>query len=73
MSKLDFIKENYFDIVNLYFTVHTIESVTPGETLQVLKEMHRVLKPGGMLVITENYPTFKPVVEHMNFLLSFLG
>jgi len=58
LSKLDFIKENYFDIVNLYFTVHTIESVTPGETLQVLKEMHRVLKPGGMLVITENYSFF---------------
>jgi len=71
LSRLDFIKENYFDIVNLYFTVHTIESVTPGETLQVLKEMHRVLKPGGMLVITENYPTFKPVDRAHELLIEF--
>ena len=61
MSKLDFIKENYFDIVNLYFTVHTIES----------KEMHRVLKPGGMLVMTENYPTFKPVDRAHELLIEF--
>ncbi len=71
LSKLDFIKENYFDIVNLYFTVHTIESVTPGETLQVLREMYRVLKPGGMLVITENYPTFKPIDRAQELLIEF--
>ena len=71
LCKLDFMKENYFDIVNLYFTVYTIESVTPEETLQVLRRMHRVLKPGGMLVITKNYPTFKPIDRAQELLIEF--
>jgi len=71
LSKLSFIKENYFDIVNLYFTIHTIESVTLGETIKVLREMYRILKPGGMLVITENYPTFKPIDRAQELLIEF--
>jgi len=70
LSKLDFIKENYFDIVNLYFTVHTIGSVTPGKIFQVLREMYRVLKPEAMLVITENYPTFKPIDKAQELLIE---
>ncbi|RLE80280.1 MAG: hypothetical protein DRJ51_06120 [Thermoprotei archaeon] len=61
LRKLAFIKDGYFDLVNLYFTLHTVESTTPGGTIQVLREMYRLLRPGGMLVVTENYSEFTPI------------
>jgi len=70
LRELGFIRDGCFDVVNLHFTVHTVESTTPGGTLQVLEGAYRVLRPGGTLVITENYPTFKPVDRAQELLIE---
>jgi len=61
LKNLDFIKDCYFDIVVFYYTLHTVESTTPGSSLKVLKKTFRLLREGGLLVIIENYPSFKPL------------
>jgi len=70
LRNLDFIKDDYFDLACLYYTIHTIESTTPGGVRQVLREIHRVLKPGGLLVAVENYATFEPIDDAQRLLLE---
>jgi len=61
LRDLNFIKNCYFDIAVFYYTLHTVESTTPGGLQKVLEEAYRLLKKGGLLVIVENYPSFKPL------------
>jgi len=71
LRNLDFVKADYFDLICLYYTIHTIESTTPGGVKRVLEEMHRVLKPGGLLVAVENYATFEPIDDAHRLMLKF--
>lgn len=61
LRDLGFMKDSYFDVAVFHFTLHTVESTTPGGSLQVLKEAYRLLKMKGVLVAVENYPSFKPL------------
>ncbi|MBV8465024.1 MAG: methyltransferase domain-containing protein [Burkholderiales bacterium] len=45
------------------YSAHNIEHVFPHQVLPVLKEFHRVLAPGGFLVIT--CPDIQTVAEHV--------
>jgi len=70
LRNLNFIKDEYFDFVNLYFTLHTVESTTPGGLLQILKEAYRILKRKGKVIIVENYPSFKPIDKAQELLME---
>lgn len=57
-----------FDCVTI---VEIIEHLTPGQTLALLTEAHRVLRPGGrILASTPNYRSLWPVLE---WLVNRLG
>ncbi|RLE75098.1 MAG: hypothetical protein DRZ80_03420 [Thermoprotei archaeon] len=70
LRNLDFIKDNYFDLACLYYTIHTINSTTPCGVRQVLKEIRRVLRPSGLLIAVENYATFEPIDDAQQLLLE---
>ncbi|WP_068247830.1 bifunctional demethylmenaquinone methyltransferase/2-methoxy-6-polyprenyl-1,4-benzoquinol methylase UbiE [Hydrotalea flava] len=60
---------NSFDAITVSFGVRNFENLLKG-----LQEMHRVLKPGGKLVILEfSKPRFKPFQIIYNFYLSTLA
>lgn len=60
--------DSSFDCVTL---VELIEHLTPADTLTTLKEAHRVLRPGGQLLVsTPNYRSLWPLIEG---LLNRLG
>ncbi len=48
-GRLDF-PDNYFDLVSCFFTLHHIPYLS-----QILKEIKRVLKPNGLLLIIEHF------------------
>ncbi|WP_298301515.1 bifunctional demethylmenaquinone methyltransferase/2-methoxy-6-polyprenyl-1,4-benzoquinol methylase UbiE [Hydrotalea sp.] len=61
--------DNSFDAITVSFGVRNFENLLKG-----LQEMHRVLKPGGKLVILEfSKPRFKPFQIIYNFYLSTLA
>ncbi len=62
-------EDNSFDAITVSFGVRNFENLLKG-----LQEMHRVLKPGGKLVILEfSKPRFKPFQIIYNFYLSTLA
>lgn len=65
--------DNSFDVVTVAFGVRNYENLKLG-----IQEMHRVLRPGGMLAVLEfSYPTSFPVKQLYGFynqtLLPFFG
>lgn len=58
VDKLDMFKD---DTVDLIYGSHLLEHFPRHRTLDVLKEWHRVLKPGGTLRIA--VPDFEKIVE----------
>ena len=71
LQHLPFANES-FDTVA---TASTLCSVS--DSLQALREFHRVLKPGGRLLLFEHVRSCNPVLgaelDFMNFVLGFLG
>jgi demethylmenaquinone methyltransferase / 2-methoxy-6-polyprenyl-1,4-benzoquinol methylase len=66
-EKLPF-KENKFDAVTVAFGVRNFENLNKG-----LKEIYRVLKPGGMVVILEfSKPAKFPFKQVYNFYFRFI-
>jgi demethylmenaquinone methyltransferase/2-methoxy-6-polyprenyl-1,4-benzoquinol methylase len=62
---IDF-EDNSFDAITVSFGVRNFENLLKG-----LREMHRVLKPGGKIVILEfSKPRWKPFQMIYNFYLS---
>lgn len=64
---------NYFDTITVAFGVRNFENLDAG-----IKEINRVLKPGGIFVVLEtSVPTY-PIIRqlyllHSNFLLPLFG
>lgn len=60
--------DNYFDAVTVAFGVRNFENLKNG-----LKEMHRVLKPAGKLIILEfSQPEKFPVEQFYNFYSKYI-
>jgi len=63
LRRLDFLKEDFFDLITAYDTLSVIDEYTPGGTPYVLGEAQRILKPNGWFVAVEHWPleAVKPV------------
>jgi ubiquinone/menaquinone biosynthesis C-methylase UbiE len=63
LRRLDFLKDNFVDLVTAYDTLSVIEEYTPGGTPYVLNEARRILKPNGWFVAVEHWPleSIKPI------------
>ena len=67
-------KENSLDIVVAHFSIYTIHKNDKRQ--QALKNMYRVLKPGGLLIVccpSENYDAGKIIEESCEFLRARKG
>jgi len=63
LRRLDFLKNDFFDLITAYDTLSVIDEYTPGGTPYVLNEAQRILKPNGWFVAVEHWPLdkIKPV------------
>ncbi len=63
LRRLDFLKDDLFDLVTAYDTLSVIDEYTPGGTPYVLSEVQRMLKPNCWFVVVEHWPLdrIKPV------------
>jgi len=63
LRRLDFLKDNFVDLVTAYDTLSVIEEYTPGGTPYVFHEARRILKPNGWFIVMEHWPleSIKPV------------
>lgn len=61
MQHIDYLRDNFFDLVVSYDTIISIECMTPGGTLPVLHQFCRILKHGGCFLAIERPPLVKPV------------
>lgn len=64
---------NYFDAITVAFGVRNFENLDAG-----IKEINRVLKPGGVFVVLETSVPSYPIIRqlyllHSNFLLPLFG
>lgn len=56
LRRLDFLRDDFVDLVTAYDTLSVVEQVTPGGTPYVLNEVRRILKPGSWFVAIEHWP-----------------
>lgn len=63
LRRLDFLKDDFFDLITAYDTLSVIDEYTPGGTPYVLNEAQRILKPNSWFVAVEHWPldTISPV------------
>jgi len=54
MAQMDYLKDDFFDLVFSYDTLVSIEAMTPGGTLPILTQFYRVLKPDGWFLAVEH-------------------
>lgn len=54
MQQIDYIKDDFFDLVVSHDTLISVESMTPGGTLPILRQFYRILKPGGWFLAVEH-------------------
>lgn len=54
MQQIDYVKDGFFDVVVSYDTLISVESMTPGGTLPVLRQFYRILKLGGWFLAIEH-------------------
>jgi len=60
-------RENYFDLITMMAVLEHIENL--GD---MFKEIYRVLKPGGLLLLTTPTPKAKPILEFLSFKLKLV-
>ncbi len=63
LRRLDFLTDDFVDLITAYDTLSVVEQTTPGGTPYVLNEARRILKPDGWFVAVEHWPleSIKPV------------
>jgi ubiquinone/menaquinone biosynthesis C-methylase UbiE len=66
INKLPF-GDNYFDLITMLAVLEHIEN--PDD---MFKEIYRVLKPNGHLILTTPTPRAKPVLEFLSFKLKLI-
>ena len=73
MQNMDYLKENFFDMVISYDTLISIESMTPGGTLPILRQFYRILKHDGLFLAIEHpaLQEIKPVNKAQELELEF--
>lgn len=59
--------DNYFDLITMLAVLEHIEN--PDD---MFKEIYRVLKPNGNLILTTPTPRAKPVLEFLSFRLKLI-
>ncbi|MHA2358111.1 MAG: class I SAM-dependent methyltransferase [Candidatus Heimdallarchaeaceae archaeon] len=53
IQHIDYLKDNYFDLVTSYETLGSIENMTPNGTLPIIQQFYRVLKQNGRFLAIE--------------------
>ena len=66
-NRLDF-SDNSFNVVTMLAVLEHIKNPQ-----KILNEIYRILKPGGILIITVPTPQAKPVLEFLAFKLKFVN
>ena len=56
LRRLNFLKDDFVDLITAYDTLSVIDQYTPGGTPYVLNEAKRVLKPEGWFVALDHEP-----------------
>jgi len=58
--------------VDLVFSISTLEHIPPADLQAILREAHRILKPGGIILhlvdLSDHYAHSDPTISHINFL-----
>ena len=74
LRKVDYLKDNYFDLVVSYETLESIEGMNPGATLPILHQLYRILKHGKRFLAIE-HPSLlevKPINKAQELNLKYL-
>lgn len=61
MRKIDYLKDNFFDLIVSYETSESVEGMTAGATLPILHQLYRILKHEKWFVAVE-HPSLLEVV-----------
>ena len=54
MRSIDYLKDSFFDLLVSYDTLISVETMTPGGTLPILRQFYRILKPDGWFLAIEH-------------------
>jgi len=75
MQHIDYLKDDFFDLIVSYDTIISIECQTPGGTLPILRQFHRILKHDGWFLAIEHPPMgeVKPVDKAQELELKVRG
>ena len=61
LRRIDYLKDNFFDLVVSYETLESVEGMNPGATLPILHQLYRILKSGRWFLAIE-HPSLLEVV-----------
>ena len=61
MRKMDYLKDNFFDLIVSYETLETVEGMTPDAILPILSQLYRILKYDKWFLAIE-HPSLLEVV-----------
>lgn len=73
MQHMDYLKDDFFDLIISYDTLISIEVMTPGGTLPILRQFYRILKHGKWFLAIEHPPSeeVKPVNKAQELNIRF--
>jgi len=59
--------DNFFDVVTMMAVLEHLNNIS-----LILKEVYRILKPNGILILTTPNPSAKPILEFLAYKLNLL-
>ena len=54
LRKIDYLKDNFFDLIVSYETLESVEGMSPGATFPILHQLYRILKHGKWFLAVEH-------------------